>query len=221
MSSREAILQRIRRGLDNATAAGFGDLREPPRPEVWPITSPAPAALVSRFQSELAALKGEAILCATMADARRQLAELVAAEAWPRLGSLDRPLAREITAEMTAGHVEWVTSEGTATQIEKLPAGLIAADALLADTGSCVVHCATAPERLMCYLLPACVVIAHVDQIAEHLPAAWGPIAAVCLSKESHGETVLITGPSRTADIEKKLILGVHGPKKLVVLLVG
>jgi L-lactate dehydrogenase complex protein LldG len=34
------------------------------------------------------------------------------------------------------------------------------------------------------------------------------------------GEMLLVTGPSRTADIEKKLVLGAHGPKRLVVLLV-
>ena len=73
----------------------------------------------------------------------------------------------------------------------------------------------------MCYLPPACVVVARLDQLAEHLPAAWGPIAQGCLSKDSRGEIVLITGPSRTADIEKILILGVHGPKRLVVLVVG
>jgi L-lactate dehydrogenase complex protein LldG len=221
MSSRDVILQRIRSGLNNAAAAGFGDLREPPVPEVWPNTSPAPAALVSRFQAELALLKGEAIVAATMADARRQLADLISAEAWPCLGSLDRPLARELTSGLGAGHVEWVNAEWSANQIERLSVGLIAADALLADTGSCVVHCSTAAERLMCYLPPACIVVARVDQLAEHLPAAWGPIAKVCGSKDSRGEIVLITGPSRTADIEKKLILGVHGPKKLVVLLVG
>ena len=101
-----------------------------------------------------------------------------------------------------------------------MPAGLITADALLADTGSCVVKCATAAERLMCYLPPVCIVAARVDQIAEHLPAAWEPISAVCRAADSRGEIVLITGPSRTADIEKKLILGVHGPKRLVVLIV-
>ena len=46
-------------------------------------------------------------------------------------------------------------------------------------------------------------------------------VAAACRPQESRGEIVLITGPSRTADIEKKLILGVHGPKRLVVMIVG
>ena len=73
----------------------------------------------------------------------------------------------------------------------------------------------------MCYLPPACLVVARVDQLVEHLPAAWGPISQVCAAKDSRGEIVLITGPSRTADIEKILILGVHGPKRLVVLVVG
>jgi L-lactate dehydrogenase complex protein LldG len=73
----------------------------------------------------------------------------------------------------------------------------------------------------MCYLPPACIVIARVDQLAENLPAAWGPISQVCAAQDSRGEIVVITGPSRTADIEKVLILGVHGPKRLVVLVVG
>ena len=221
MSSRDVILQRIRSGLTNAAAAGFADVREPPVPEVWPRTNPEPAALVAQFSAELEALKGETIPCPTMADARRQLAQLMETAPWPRLGSLDRPQTREVTAEMPAERVDWITSAWTPPQIEQLPAGLITAEALLADTGSCVVHCATAQERLMCYLPPACIVLARVDQLAENLPAAWGPISKVCAAQDSRGEIVLITGPSRTADIEKILILGVHGPKRLVVLLVG
>jgi L-lactate dehydrogenase complex protein LldG len=38
---------------------------------------------------------------------------------------------------------------------------------------------------------------------------------------ELSGEFVIVTGPSRTSDIEKTLILGVHGPKRLIALLVG
>jgi L-lactate dehydrogenase complex protein LldG len=221
MTSRDVILQRIRSGLTNAAAAGFGDLREPPVPDVWPRTNPEPAALVARFRSELEVLKGETIPCATMADARRELAQLMDAVPWPRIGCLDRGPVRDLTADLPADRVDWVTADWTSQQIEQLSVGLIAADALLADTGSCVVHCSTAPERLMCYLPPACIVIARVEQLAEHLPAAWGPISNACAAAESRGEIVLITGPSRTSDIEKVLIMGVHGPKRLVVLLVG
>jgi L-lactate dehydrogenase complex protein LldG len=106
-------------------------------------------------------------------------------------------------------------------QMADIPVGLLAAECLLADTGTSVIACGTAPERLMCYLPPACVIVARVDQIAEHLPAAWPELARRAADRDLRGEFVLVTGPSRTADIEKILILGVHGPKRLVVFLVG
>ena len=105
--------------------------------------------------------------------------------------------------------------------MSELPAGLVAAERLLADTGSCMAACRTPQERLMCYLPPVCVIIARADQLAEHMPAAWDEISRRTADTEVRGEFVLITGPSRTADIEKILILGVHGPKRLIVLLVG
>jgi L-lactate dehydrogenase complex protein LldG len=220
MNSRDAILQRIRSGLGNAAAAGFGNVTEPSAPAVWPCTNPEPARLLSQFQMEMESLKGEFIHCPTMADACRQLATLIETAPWAHVGCLDRPLARELTSGLPTESVNWVTPDWTSQQIEQLPVGLIVADALLADTGSCVVHCTTASERLMCYLPPACTVLARAGQLAEHLPAAWAPISKICAAKESRGEIVIITGPSRTSDIEKVLILGVHGPKRLIVLLV-
>ena len=101
------------------------------------------------------------------------------------------------------------------------PAGVIAADYLLADTGSAVIANQTGTDRLMCYLPPACVVVARVDQLREHLPAAWPEISQRTADPATRGEFVFITGPSRTADIEKIRILGVHGPKRLIVMLVG
>jgi L-lactate dehydrogenase complex protein LldG len=220
MNSREIILQRIRSGLTNAAAAGFGDAREQPTPEVWPRKYPPLAALVAQFSEELNLLKGEPLRCPTIGAARQQLADLVESGGWSRIGCLDRPLLRDLTGQIPAERIEWVSNDWTAEQIEQLPAALINAEAILADTGSCVVHCATAVDRLMCYLPPVCIVAARANQIAEHLPAAWPPIAAACQATDSRGEVLLITGPSRTADIEKKLILGVHGPKRLVVLVI-
>ena len=51
------------------------------------------------------------------------------------------------------------------------------------------------------------------------MPHAWSEIAAK-LTPNQHGEIAIITGPSRTADIEKKLVLGVHGPQRLIVFII-
>ena len=68
----------------------------------------APAAMAERFGQELAAVHGEVIRCATMEEARRQLAELVdTSPAGPSLGAMDRPIVREATADLPPGLLAW------------------------------------------------------------------------------------------------------------------
>jgi len=233
MTSRERILQRIRStlaktngmgatgGLSAAGATGGLSASAPAVPPVWPREKPSPAALVERFSNELKEVQGEVVRSRSLEEARRHLVELMDQEKWPLIGALDCTATRQLTAGLAPDRVNWVTAEWEPAHIATLPAGLIAAEKLLADTGSCLIACGTAPERLMCYLPPACVVVARVDQLAEHLPAVWETVAPRCADLSVRGEFVIVTGPSRTADIEKILILGVHGPKRLVVLLVG
>ena len=221
MNGRDTILQRLRSGLAHAAAAGFTGVEPPPPPEVWPSDAAGPEELVERFTSELKLIHGEPVRCGTIDAARQYLTGLMDAENWPRIGSVDRPAARELLGGVATDRVAWIDGSWQPRQIADLPAGVIVADALLADTGTCMITCPTAQDRLMCYLPPACVVLARVNQLAPHLPAAWGEIARRTADPAIRGEFVLVTGPSRTADIEKILILGVHGPKRLVVLLVG
>jgi len=216
MNARDAILQRIRSGLSTGAPVS-----PPPVPEVWPTTDASTEQLIERFTGELEAVQGEIVRCATMQEARQKLATLHGESQWQRIGSADRPLCRELAGDLPPEQVVWAQEGWASNEIGELSAGLVAAERLLADTGTCVVECGTPEERLLCYLPPVCVVIARVEQLAEHLPAAWEEIARRTAEPDRRGEFVLITGPSRTADIEKILILGVHGPKRLVVILVG
>ena len=216
MNSRETILHRVR------TECGkLPRVAAPPVAEVWPRENPPPAAMAERFARELADVAGEVIHCASMDEAKRRLAELVEQAHWTSLGGMDRPIVREATADLRPDLLHWAAADWQPRRIADLSVSLIACDVLLADTGSCLIDCGTPQDRLLCYLPPACVVIGRVDQLAEHLPAAWDTIAPRVAEPERRGEFVIVTGPSRTADIEKILILGVHGPKRLVVLLVG
>ena len=177
--------------------------------------------LADRFQSELKAIHGEVIRSATIADAQKQLAELVKSAGWTSIGVMYRPSCCEAVNELDPKLIQWPKPNWAPVEMAELSASVVAADVLLADTGSSLIACPTAEDRLLCYLPPACVVIARVDQLSEHLPAAWDTVAPRLAARELSGEFVIVTGPSRTSDIEKTLILGVHGPKRLIVLLVG
>jgi len=210
MTSRDTILQRIRSEISKGPAVA-----PPPVPEVWPRELPSPAVMAERFGKELAEVHGEVIRCATMQDARRQLGELVRQAGWTSLGAMDRPMVCDAVADLPPAVASFAAADWQPRQMAELSASVIETDVLLADTGSCMIACGTPQDRLLCYLPPACVVIGRVDQLAEHLPAAWPTIAPRVADPAQRGEFVIVTGPSRTADIEKILILGVHGPKRV------
>jgi L-lactate dehydrogenase complex protein LldG len=216
MSSRDTILQRIRSEISKGPR-----VEAPPVPEVWPRENPDISTMAARFEKELKAVDGEVVRAASMADAKAKLAELVRSTGWTSVAPMDRPICREAVSDLSPEMLHWPKPNWPPREMAELSVSLITPDALLADTGSCLIVCPTGEDRLLCYLPPACVVIAKTEQLREHLPAAWGEIAPRCFDKNLTGEFVIVTGPSRTADIEKLLILGVHGPKRLVVLLVG
>lgn len=216
MTSREAILHRIRTAL-----AADPPRERPPVPEVWPRQHPTVEKMAEQFAAELQAVHGEVYRATSLDGARQKLIELLGQLGCTSLGSVDRPLCRELVAGLEPDRVVWPNAGDSVQSMAALSAGLVEADYLLADTGSAMVACRTAQERWMCYLPPACLVIASVDRLIEHLPAAWDEIARRAADPALCGEFVFITGPSRTADIEKILILGAHGPKRLIVLLVG
>jgi len=104
--------------------------------------------------------------------------------------------------------------------LEACDAGITACEAVVAQTGSILVSSDTCGGRALSILPHVHIVIATLDQIVatlgEALDAARDRHAGRLPSMLS-----FITGPSRTGDIERILVLGAHGPKELVVVLVG
>ncbi|MHB1128088.1 MAG: LutC/YkgG family protein [Bacillota bacterium] len=108
-------------------------------------------------------------------------------------------------------------SEGlTVEQAARADLGVLVMDVAIAETGT-VAHDATRLEsRLVTTLPPACLVLVPTNSILSTLPEVleyaekrWIPPA---------GFLALITGPSRSADIERVLTTGVHGPERLAIL---
>jgi L-lactate dehydrogenase complex protein LldG len=101
-------------------------------------------------------------------------------------------------------------------QLQVADVGVTGCEYLAAETGTVALRSSPEAPRALSLLPRAHIVIAKEEQLL--------PTVAVCLEKLSadHSSSsscfTLVTGPSRTADIEKVLVKGVHGPKSLHVL---
>jgi L-lactate dehydrogenase complex protein LldG len=101
--------------------------------------------------------------------------------------------------------------------LERCDAGISECDALIAQTGGVLVSTRSAGGRALSVLPPHHVVIARRDQLIADMPDA------IQLLRKKYAPSYpsfisFITGPSRTGDIERILVLGAHGPRKLTVI---
>ena len=94
--------------------------------------------------------------------------------------------------------------------------GISGADAALAETGTIVLRSGSGRSRLATLLPPVHLALVPVERLQPDL-FTW---TAARKGRFPAGVT-LVSGPSKTADIEQTLAIGVHGPKRFVVVLYG
>jgi L-lactate utilization protein LutC len=96
--------------------------------------------------------------------------------------------------------------------------GITTAQAAIAETGTLVLESDTERHRLVSLVPPVHIAIVDAESIVPTLGDALKLVARENALDMSRTVT-FITGPSRTADIELTLAIGVHGPKELYVIL--
>lgn len=102
--------------------------------------------------------------------------------------------------------------------IKEMEVGITGCEFLIAHTGSVMVSSAQKGGRQMSVYPPVHVVIAQKNQLVGYLEEAYSGIQKK-YGRNLPSQITLITGPSRTADIEKTLVMGAHGPRELHVFL--
>ncbi|MDO5553759.1 MAG: LUD domain-containing protein [Planctomycetia bacterium] len=234
MGSRETILEAIRSALAEERAE-CGERELPAVPEVWAMEELENEEMVREFETNLRSVAGELVRCDNEEDAADKAAGLLASlvdgpitvgvmneSETKNLLAAAKRVGEEFHLRMTVLDAPANPADADPRQMQAMDASLVRAELLLADTGSAVIHAASAFDRMLCYLSPACFVVARRSQLREHMPHAWPELLKKLDPNVSPaGEFLIVTGPSRTADIEKILVLGVHGPRKLVVLLLN
>ncbi|MBE2235334.1 MAG: lactate utilization protein [Anaerolinea sp.] len=95
-------------------------------------------------------------------------------------------------------------------------AGITGADALLAETGTVVISSGPGKSRLVPLLPPVHIALASTSSLTTDL-FTW----TAARGQAMPSSLTLVSGPSKTADIEQTMAIGVHGPKRLIVILYG
>lgn len=217
--AREQILARLRNARDGLPPAPPRPLRYQP---VMPLDDDSPEALLARFRAELKALKGIVFVADDEAAARERVLSLLAEHGARSVLTWDWqhiPLPGLAAALAEAGITALQPAPDNREACEAAAAGISGVDAAIASTGSLVVSTGAGRGRLPTLLPPLHVALLRQEQLLPDMEAWVAQQRAEGLAQlGARSNYCIITGPSRTADIEKNLVLGVHGPGVLQVI---
>jgi L-lactate utilization protein LutC len=225
------IIANLRTALESTTpssASPAETVEERSGDELVPVAPAARRAeLSSRFARELEAVNGHFLgvfLPAEAADRIVALAREIKARTaalgegvLSDTGPIGDALERAGLTVIRARRVDEGTRAEMCDRIAQSDLGVAEAHYAVAASGTLAVVASEDRPSVLTLLPPANVIIVHVDRILPDLAAVLGALGAETLGTQ---RVALITGPSRTADIEKRIVLGVHGPKELYALLI-
>ncbi len=204
---RDAILTKIRSALGRRE----GQV-PPPLPQAYLRTS---APNLETFFACIQRLNGKTYKASSASDARDYVAALVNGK---RAAASNSAVLREcgITAlkSVTAAGAD---IEFARTLCAECDIGITSADYALANTGTLVMLSSLQEPRMVSLLPPVHIAVVPEARILGNLDEL---LTLLPRPAEQTSSMVLITGPSRTGDIEQILVRGVHGPGEIYVVVI-
>jgi len=210
--SRDHVLHRVRTALGRSA----GQEAPPAPPARIRIPSVDMETRVASLLAQVSALAGKTHRAATPGDARRYVAEAIAGKS---AVASNAPYLAECGITSLPGVRSGVTSKDELRELcATCDVGITSADYGLADTGTLVMLSSPREARMVSLLPPAHLALLPRERILTGLDELFSVLPRPA---EQTSSMVLITGPSRTADIEQILVRGVHGPGQITVIVVG
>lgn len=203
--AKENILKKIRQALSHPVPVPF-----PHSEGNNSVFQPPVDDMAVQFAQQFTSLQGKFVFCADEQDLAEQLLQLAAARKWDKVVCREKPLQKLLQQKFPVTfHKELADCDVSVTGCELL----------VSRTGTIVLSAASESGRTTSVYAPVHVCIAYSKQLVYDLKDALQVL------KEKYNGNIpsfisFATGPSRTADIEKTLVVGVHGPKEVFVFLI-
>ena len=206
-TSREKILKKVRKALIHKTTQEIADVDL--ESNIYNIPD-EPMEII--FAEKLTKLNGKFVYCETEKKFTENLASLLKENNWDNVFTLDGKIKRLLTdAKISFSDKE--------EDFLNLNVGITFCESLVARTGSVMISSRQASGRRLPVYPNYHIVLAYTSQLVMTHKDALKLISEK-YDKDIPSLISSITGPSRTADIEKTLVQGAHGPKEIFVFLV-
>ncbi len=220
-NSRQTILSNTKKALK--TASQIPDLYDQPKQQlIKEIISNRPKTkegLWKQFKKELQEVAGEFQLFESSDNIAEHIAGFLKENNHKQLAisgdEICQQVAEKIKATDCGVEIIQATSfsgEDRKSNIARIPVSLVAAHYAVAETGSVVFVYDQSQTSYPHFLAETVFAIVHYEKIAADIFELFELVGP-----EQAKNMVIATGPSRTADIEKILILGAHGPRRFIV----
>ena len=206
-TSKEKVLKKVRKALIQKTKNPYPNLDNDSK-----IYSASDESLDILFAEEFTKVSGQFVYCENEDECIQILTALAKEREWNRIHCADNKIAELLER----GNIKSTSSEEDFLNSE---VGITFCEYLSARTGSIFISSKQASGRRLSVFPPVHITIAYTSQLVYDVKEALTGI------KNKYGETIpsmitTITGPSRSADIEKTLVMGAHGPKEVFVFLI-
>ncbi len=205
-SSKENILKKIRQALANPVPVPF-----PQSEGNSSVFQPLQKDLEIEFAENFTGLLGRFSFCIDEKELAGQLQYLTEGKKLISLFCKEKELKQKL--------VNQGFNKFTSADIASCDASITGCELLIARTGSLLMSSAQASGRTTSVYAPVHICVAYTSQLVYDIKEGLQILKEKYAGKLPSLIT-LATGPSRTADIEKTLVVGVHGPKEVYVFLV-
>jgi L-lactate dehydrogenase complex protein LldG len=212
MSSRERILKKLNEGKQPFPGVS--------RPDVYrsmvPLDDRSSSALRARFIEEAQLASCAVHQVKTAQEAIPTLLSLIGEDKTISSWDLKHIPIPGLADELDRAGIKPVGQDAS------VRVGLTGVDAALAATGSLILASGAGRFRASSLLPTVHIAVMTADQIVPDLESWWGQQREAGLDRiRHHSNVVVVTGPSRTADIAMELVMGMHGPRELHIVILG
>jgi L-lactate utilization protein LutC len=212
LMSRDNILHKVRTALGRSAGHAVVDVP----PVRLRLREAAMEDRIASMMARLEALAGKTARVPSMDAAREFVAAAIAGKT---AVASNAPFLQECGIAGLPGVRSGIRDVEELTEVcARVDIGITSADYALSDTGTLVMLASPAEARLVSLLPPAHLAVVPAERILTGLDELFTILPNPAAQTSS---MVLITGPSRTADIEQILVRGVHGPGQVTVVIVG